>query len=64
MDVGGESQMTMGRDKRRAAVAMAVVFVAGAIVGLAATRVYHHRHGGMGGRLSAPRSTVPTCWTN
>ena len=45
--------MTMGRDKRRAAVAMAVVFVAGAIVGLAATRVYHHRHGGMGGRLSA-----------
>jgi len=44
--------MSMVRDKRRAAVAMAVVFVAGVVLGAAATFVLDHRLGRGGARLS------------
>ena len=44
--------MTAGQSRQRAAMAMAAVFVAGAVLGLAATRVYDHRLGGNGRGIS------------
>lgn len=43
-----EPQMTTGQSRRRAAMAMAVVFIAGVVLGLAATRVYDQRLGRRG----------------
>ena len=49
-----EPQMTTGQSRRRAAMAMAVVFIAGVVLGLAATRVYDQRLGRRGQDLISP----------
>ena len=46
--------MTAAQSRRRAAMAMAAVFIAGTVLGLAATRVYDQRLGRRGQDIDSP----------